>query len=187
MAFYFSIFPKIKWKDDAGNSITITDISRRYRFLETLLPNKYIFYEYVIREGERADVIAEKYYGDETLDYLIWLMNLIVDPFFDWPMDYDEFVAFIDKKYGSAANAQSTTAKYYRIVQAKEILYDDTMIAERKVEVDATEYATIPANERSSISVYNYEIEQNDLRRHIKLIDKGYMAQIVSELEALAV
>jgi hypothetical protein len=50
---YFSNFPKANYEILGNQSIVITDISRRFKFVEKVLKNKYILYNYVIREGER--------------------------------------------------------------------------------------------------------------------------------------
>src|SRR5690606_25669681 len=121
-----------------------------------------------------ADTIAYKYYNDVTLDWVIFLINQIFDPFFQWPLSYQEFNEFIVKKYGSIENAMNTTFKYYKIVQEKTVTYDGFSVPERLVEVDYDQFITLVAEERKSISCYRHEVDLNDQKRSIKILDKSY-------------
>lgn len=179
---YFSIFPTIIYKDGLGQRIRAINITKRYRFVEKVLRNKYILYNYTIKDGERADMIAEKYYGAADEDFLIWLMNIVIDPFFEWPMSSREFGEFIKKKYGSIPVAHQTTAKWFKIIQPKAMTFDGISIPEKVVEVDEEMYNTIVDLDRKKISVFEMESDLNEERRIIKLIDKAYIPQIREEL-----
>jgi len=72
-----------------------------------------LYYAYDIGEGERPDNIADRYYNDEYMGWILHLTNKIVDPYYDWYIDQTTFKDFIVKKYGSYVNAV-TKVKYYR-------------------------------------------------------------------------
>ena len=56
------------------------------------------YYPYSIPEGERADHTARKVYGDVKYTWLIFLINQIHDPIFDWPLGIREFNEYIKRK-----------------------------------------------------------------------------------------
>lgn len=88
-------FPTISYKGQSVNNILIKIVIDR-------ITKKYstVYYPYVIREGERPDIIAADYYGDARYAWLVYLSNNIVDPYYEWPMTTTEFASFINKKYG---------------------------------------------------------------------------------------
>ena len=46
-------------------------------------------------------MIADQYYGDSSLDWIVYLTNNITDPQWEWPLPQEVFDDFIRSKYGS--------------------------------------------------------------------------------------
>ncbi len=109
MSGFFSYFPSLLY----GNT-AVTNIIAKIKFDQSVTTNYATFYPYTIEEGERADTIAENYYGESTYDWVIYLSNGIVDPLHEWPKSSDVFDQYIKTKYGSIANAQNQVA-FYRV------------------------------------------------------------------------
>lgn len=105
---YFEKFRTIQY----ANTV-VRDITQRAVILNSVYNNPLLYYPYDIREGERPDAIAGRYYKDEYLAWTLYFSNKIVDPYHDWYLDERTFDEFIVKKYGSFANA-TTKIKYYR-------------------------------------------------------------------------
>ncbi len=75
-----------------------------------ILGNPTAIYDYVIKDGERPDTIANAYYGDSNFVWLIFLANDVVDPYYDWPLTQQQFKDFIIEKYGSIEAAKLTVS-----------------------------------------------------------------------------
>jgi hypothetical protein len=105
---YFEKFEQIQYANTAVRNIT-----QRTVFLNTVYNNPALYYPYDIRDGERPDMIADRYYGDQYMSWILYLSNKVVDPYHDWYVDQTTFEEFIVKKYGSLANAM-TKIKHYR-------------------------------------------------------------------------
>jgi hypothetical protein len=105
---YFEKFEQIRYANT-----TVRNLTQRTAFLSTVYNNPVFYYPYDIREGERPDMIADRYYSDQYMSWLLYMSNNIIDPYHDWYVDQTTFEAFIVKKYGSLANAL-TKIKYYR-------------------------------------------------------------------------
>lgn len=116
---YFSYFPTIRYNDQI-----VTNVMAKVRFDQALAKSLARFYPYTIKEGERADQIANWYYGDPYYDWVIYLSNSTVDPYFEWPLTQSQFRDFVIGKFGSEANAQLQTAFYRNNYYA-----DDTILA----------------------------------------------------------
>lgn len=170
---YFSKFPVLQY-DIAGTNVefkTVINLLKRVRLREKVKNNLFIYYDYDVMDGERPDIVAEKYYGSSQYHWLVLFSNSIVDPLFEWPLEYNDFIALVEKKYGSVPEAHRVV-HHYELSPSGLIIDEDT-------------YNATPAGDRRSVSNYEYEEELNDTRRSIKLIDKTYLGAIDAELEAL--
>lgn len=231
MSRYFRYFPTVQYdliKD--GNEITLTNIMRRFVVDSKLKEQIDIFYDYTIQAGDRPDVIAEKYYGDANLAWLVLHFNDITDPFFGWGLNDVDLENYIRGKYGSIPAAQAEVHEYRQVLNEARTFYDGTVIPKRYVVVDdafllwdtwniSTTYNkgdtvkyTDPEtnvtrgyialqdnmtgeNPKSNptkwqlagdpVSKYDYEVEQNDKKRQIKILDKRYVDQVIAEVKTI--
>lgn len=101
---YFQNFPTIAY----GNNL-VTNITARVVLSKLVEKNASAIRPYVVREGERPDMIAGDYYDDPRYAWVIYLSNQTFDPYFDWPLTADQFDDLIIKKYGSLENALTRT------------------------------------------------------------------------------
>jgi len=105
---YFEKFQTINYANT-----TVQNITQRAAFLTGVYNNPLFYYPYDIAQGERPDMIADRYYSDQFMSWMIYLSNQVIDPYYDWYLDPTTFNEYIVKKYGSLANAM-TKVKYYR-------------------------------------------------------------------------
>lgn len=139
MSEYFSYFPITKHDlTNVGQTIDATNVLRRFIVRASVQERSDVFYEYNLQSGDRPDVVAEKYYGDPDLAWLVLLFNEITDPMFDYPLFDRDFETYIKQKYGSIPRAQAEIHEYRRILQEKEVKFDGTVIPERYVVIDGT-------------------------------------------------
>lgn len=182
---YFQNFPNTDYTMLGGQVVNIMDISKRFKFVEDVLKNRYILFNYVIKEGERPDIVAEKYYENSQLDWLLMMVNKVIDPYFDWPMSNRELETFIKKKYGSLEYAKTTDKKYFKVIQTKSRTYEGFYVPEQVLEVDLTAYTNLGEYERKKMTIYQYEIEKNNAKKSIKLLDKIHIPQVLREVETI--
>ena len=186
MAFYFRPFPKIDYDiKKNGIPLLLTDVTKRYKIRDILQQKTAIYYNYTIRDGDRPDLIAFKYYGDETLDWLIMLVNNIIDPYYDWPLNYQNFNNYMKSLYGSVSAAQSTVYEYRQILSEQTTLIDGTVVPKRTIVVDLNTYTNLATSVREEIDAYEFYEEQNNNKREIKLLDKRFVPDIKLEVEAI--
>jgi len=94
--YYFAKFPTIQY----ANS-TCVDLTKRTVINSNLRNSPIVFDEYDIKNFSRADIISENYYEDPTMEWMIWMTNGIIDPYYGWSLTNEEFDAHLIKKYGS--------------------------------------------------------------------------------------
>jgi hypothetical protein len=183
MSTYFQYFPTTEHDlKNNGKPVSVTNILRRFKVVNSAVKAG-VFYEYDIQAGERPDTIAEKYYGSSAHAWVILHFNDIEDPIFDWPLFNNDFDEYLTGKYGSCSCAQKQIHEYRRILAPKKIKVDGTIIDERYVVVDKETYDTLDEINKVAITKYDWELEQNEKKRRINILDKKYLDQIISEAE----
>jgi len=186
MAFFFENFPQVEYDVKKNNKLEIlTNVTVRFKIQEILQNRTSILYDYNVKDGERPDVIAYKYYDDPTLDWIILLTNNIVDPFFEWPLDSQSFNRFIIRKYGSIGTAKSTVHEYKQIVREQSTRFDGTFIPKKHLVVDLDTYNTLSTDERILVTKYDYEVDLNEQKAQIKILDEKFLSSIVTQAETI--
>ena len=185
MSEFFQHYPQINYDISGARPIkTKTTINIMVKAkIKNMLTNSIVnYFPYSIPESERPDITAFKVYGNVKYTWLIFLINDIQDPIFDWPLNSREFGNFIKDKYGTLNDAQTTVHHYEQIVRARvEATGTTEAIPEKTIEVDETSYDALDAADRKIIYCYDWEVDRNEAKRDIKLIDRKYVADILSE------
>ena len=168
---YFTSFPKIPY-DSVGNGEYkfVTNLLKRVALRSKVRTNTLLFDTYDVRNGETPESIAHKLYGNAEYHWIIMLLNDITDRYHDWPMTEAQFLQFIKDKY---SNVDGT--HHYEIPQTS----GDTSI---KIDIgtDNTNYPSA-----TLITNYEYEQEQQDAKRKIRLLDPSYIGDFVEEFKSL--
>jgi len=107
--FYFSRMPKIEYGDD---QLQCVDITKNIALNPNISGRPVLFYPHEIKHNMRPDVLSYAYYNDSYLEWLIFLANGILDPYYDWYLSDDEFNEFLKKKYGSIEESQQKVRHY---------------------------------------------------------------------------
>ena len=185
MSEYFSNLPLLTYDLDRKKPSTqylAIDIFRRNVIREKVLTNIITYYPYQVQEGERPDTLAELYYGSVDFMWLILYANDIFDVYYDWPFFGKQLENFIKQKYGSLLSASTTVHHYEQILRVEvSSTADVNRILEKTVHVDKITYDSLPATERKSISNLDFEINENESKRNIILIEDVYAQQILEE------
>ena len=83
---------KVKYKE-------VKNIFRRVILPEKMAKYATLFNEYYIPDGMRPDMVAQKFYGDPELDWIILLSNNITDIYTQWPKRENALNSFVANKY----------------------------------------------------------------------------------------
>ena len=186
MSEFFSHYPKISYNVTGELGPTklklAIDIMNRVKIKDVVLDEIVQYQPYSIPEGERPDITAHKAYGDVKYTWLIFAMNDMHDPIRDWPLGTREFTTYIVSKYGSISNAAQSIHHYERILRQRvESTSSREAIPAYKIECDLTTYNTLGVDERNIVYNYTWEVDHNESKPDIKLIDRKNVSQILSE------
>ena len=188
---FFANYPRIAY-DISGNNSTVPDytvavnLMIRSKLKDTVEDDVTVYYPYIVPEGMRPDVLAYKYYGDTIYTWTIFLVNNILDPYWEWPLSYKDFREYVADKYGTIEKAQSQVHHYEYIARAR---VEQTKLAdavpEYRLEIDYQTYTETDVTEREIIYSYGYEQDLNEAKREIQLIDAEYIQSVQEEARGL--
>ena len=203
---YFNTLPKVLTPDQNGNYILMTNILTRAKLIDELQDNPMLFYKYNIQDGDTPEIVAEKYYDDPYKYWIVLYSNQIMDPIWSWPLNYEQFLTYINNKYATEAvdagktpyEYTNTTVYAYQEVITTTDSYSETS-TEKIIPLDVGTYNsfmetnntyTLPSGltcsvraTKRSVTLYDYEYDLNESRREIKLMDRNYVNQMEEQFK----
>lgn len=203
---YFTNFPLVVYDFERANllnqrnSKVVSNILVRAKLVDGIFDSPFVYYKYDVVDGDTPESLAFKYYGSSTKHWAILIANNITDPFYDWPLKYENFVSFVESKYGSIATAKTTTHHYEKIITKTDSV--TSTITVNKYELDYNTYANLASSTtetinlkdgntvtvvttKNAISYYDYEDQVNESKRSIKILDNSFLASMENQLDAL--
>ena len=162
---YFKDFPVILY-----DSKEVTNLLRRVAIRSKVKTNVMFFDTYDVKEGETPEMIADKLYDDPQLHWVVMIVNNITDRYHEWPMSGNQFLDYVNEKY---SNPEGT--HHYEIEQSS----GDTTV-KINIGTDNTDHPTA-----TMITNYEYEEEEQNRRRKIRLLDPKFIQDFTAEFSDL--
>ena len=194
---YFDTLPKVIYTENGVSSI-YTNLMARVSVISQILKDPLLYYTYDIQEGDTPEIIAHKYYGDSYRYWIVLFANELLDPQWDWPMTSKVFEQYLVKKYPST-NVYSEIEYYEKIITQYDVNTQTTTV--NKVRIDEDVYNNLPitqtatytlptgpvtiTTERNAVSIYDYELNQNESKRNIKILNSIYINQFEEQFKQL--
>jgi hypothetical protein len=195
---YFDTLPKIINIDSTGNSKVMTNLLARASVIPEILKDPLLYYTYDIQEGDTPEIIAHKYYGDSYRYWIVLFANELLDPQWDWPMTSMVFEQYLADKYPST-NIYSEIEYYEKVITQYDVNTQTTTVNRVRIDEDVynglpvtqTATYTLPTGpvtittERNAVSIYDYELNQNEAKRNIKILNSNYVGEMENQLKKL--
>ena len=175
---YFASFPKIYYDSKGqGNPKVVTNLLRRVAIRTKVKSNAMLYDTYDVKNGDTPESIADKLYGDSNLHWVILMVNNITDRFHQWPLMEQQFNTFVNEKYSNPdgvhhyelAQSSGNTSPNIEVYNNSALYSGDTDFYSDSSPVTNREYE---------------ENEQNE-KRKIRLLDPRYIEQFVDEYRRL--
>jgi len=123
---YFSRFPLTLYTNDNKKTVhVIRDVTRRVIISNDSLTNLTNFEDVDVDDGSPPWVVADIYYNDPELYWVILMTNEILDSRFEWPMNYRELVRYVDSKYHDRDGHHHYENEDGEEVNGRMIIYSD--------------------------------------------------------------
>ena len=173
---YFSKFPTMIYDmKNNGNYKLLPDILRRVKQKNAIKSGQFVFDNYDVRDGEKPEDIAYKWFGDAELHWVILMTNNVKNRYYDWPMNSVQFQAFLEDKYDNPDGIH-----HYELTQdSGRTSGQGPNDYSYKVEV------TSDTTNASSISNREYEEREQDRKRSIRLLNQTYLNDFIEEFDKL--
>ena len=170
---YFGSFPVIPYDSKGDLKFKdVTNLLRRVGIRTKLKSNALLYDTYNVKEGETPEMIAHKLYGDSELHWIILLINEVTDRYHQWPMSGMQFLDYLNDKYDNPDGIH-----HYETTQTS----GDTKIKIEVVnDVDENAYTGL-----TPITNREYEQNEQDKKRKVRLVDPNFIGQFVDEFEKL--
>ena len=207
MAKYFNKFPKTYYtlQSTPYGLDVVTNIISRFSLEQSFKDNTSIYEKYNVQESDTPEIIASKLYDSPERHWIVLAMNDIVDAQYDWPLDYRTLIRVIESKYTANASAgqtglnwaQQNTHSYYSIEKRTTVKNGEYL--ESKIQVDANTYANVSVTtsnitlddgnqitvdiSKETKSYFDYELEENENKRQIKLLKPEFAYALEQELK----
>ena len=173
---YFNKFPLITY-DIKGNKVRklLPDILRRVKLRASIKSGGMLFDKYDVKEGEKPEDVAFKWFGDPELHWVILMTNNVTDRYYDWPMNQAQFAEYLNDKYSNpdAIHHYEVTKDSGRTTSQGPSDYS------HKVEVNSD------TDNAVSVSFREYEEREQDKKRQIQLLNKSLLGDFVAEFDRL--
>jgi len=210
MAKYFRYFQKTPYyqQSDAKSVDVVTNIMTRFSLEEEFKNNTSVYNKYTVKDGETPENLAKRFYGEQERHWIILMMNNIVDPFYDWPLEQRTFNTYVTNKYATSEYADTANTSLSGLAWSRQNIhsyfksvsttYDQNTRTQIYV-IDSETYANTttgsinipPLQDGSQItkvvtkgtkSYYDYEQEENEKKREIKVLKPEFATTLFEEL-----
>lgn len=193
MPHYFRRIPNITTSSRLNNrssNLDTTEVKnffRRFKLREDIAADFSAFEQYNIKGDERPDQVAELFYDDPTLDWVVLTVNNVINQNHSWPMTNDEFYSYMYDKYDTNID----DIKHYETYEVVDSPDTNRVILEGGLIVDenfsfkfynpTTQSYSYLSNEFVSRPITNLEYENrlNDERRSIVILRRAYLDRAV--------
>lgn len=100
MSNYFRFFPKTPYLIDKNSELKlVTNVIARIKFIDIIKEIASSYFTYDIANDDTPEGLSYKFYGTSSKHWIILLLNDIIDPQFDWYMNYETFNKYVENKY----------------------------------------------------------------------------------------
>jgi len=176
-------------RNSSYDYVRVKNLFRRAKIRDDFFQNAVTFTKYKIIGEERPEQVAEKTYGSSEYDWLVLISNNILNVRTEWPLSDSEFTDYIERKYTetelSSPHHYETTlvidSRRKMIVPAGKIVDSNFSVTY----YDDSTTQTLTKNPVKMVSVYEYEIQQNDKKRNIYLLRPRYLQTAIDDMNTI--
>ena len=158
-----------------GNYKLLPDILRRVKQRNAIKSGQFIFDTYDVKNGEKPEDIAYKWFGDAQLHWVILMTNDVTDRYYQWPMNDAQFEEFIADKYSNP-----DAVHHYEVTK-------DSGRTTGQGPNDYSHLVEVNSDTDNAISISNREYEERiqDKNRSIRLLNQRFLSDFLEEFDKL--
>ena len=189
---FFNIVPDIEYDEkpisypfSESDFVVAKNFFRRYKINDDVFQYAVFFKKYTIKDGERPETLAEKFYGNQFYDWVILLTNNMVNAQYDWPRTNYEIYRIVEEEFDdpyseiSHYKIKETIGHYQAGLHVDKTFYDST----HKLNIGGSVQIKNGNEIASPITVAEYYQEENEKKREIYLLKSRYLESFVKDFK----
>ena len=190
---YFRQLPNLNYpslKNDRTSAYdyqVVKNIFKRAVIRNDVFDEVTAFTKYSVVGDERADQVADNFYNDSTLDWVVLTTNNIVHVRDEWPMGNQDFLTYLNGKY---TEAQLSNIHHYETKVIRDS--NGKLIQPSGLTVPADHSISFVDNgvlrEESSLTSFTFlehETNVNDNKRNINVLRSEYLNFFLESFEEI--
>ena len=185
----FNYVSRLDEKVSSSDYIEVKNIFKRAKVREDFFQNFTAFTRYTIKGDERPDNVAQKFYKDADLDWVILYINNIINVREEWPLTNVSFKNHLIDKYGSISAYSSI--HHYETEEVRD--QADNVIVPAGLQVDEDFTVTyrdvamgkevIASGITDGITNEQFETNLQNERRHIYILRPAFLGIVLDDIE----
>jgi len=189
---YFRELPNVDYQSFLSDSLSsqsylrVKNLFRRNKLRDDLSGVFTLFNKYEIPEGSRPDLVAEEFYGDAELDWVVLMTAGILNVRDEWPLSNYHLYKYAENLYGIDG---LNDVRYYETKEVKDANGRLILPKEKVVDSDFTipnpdDYTTT-LNPVRPVTNWEYEVRKNDEKSSIYLLRREYLQQFLNDMRQI--
>jgi len=188
---YFRELPDVDYQSFLSDSLSsqsylrVKNLFRRNKLRDDLSGVFTLFNKYEIPEGSRPELVAEEFYGDAELDWVVLMTAGILNVRDEWPLSNYHLYKYAEEKHGTALNdVHHYETKEVKDANGRLILPKEKVVDSNFTIPDPADYSAT-LNPVRSVTNWEYEVRKNDEKSSIYLLRREYLQQFLNDMRQI--
>ena len=175
-----------------GDFSVVKNFFKRAKLRTDVFQALTFFTKFNVNGDDRPDNVADNFYDDPTLDWIVLLSNNIVNIQSEWPLSQADFFTYLSEKYPDE-NVLYSGIHHYEANEVK--TSTDVIIIPSGIRVGVGQSVSFfdeglnqqvtKTNVASPVTNYMHEQKLNDKKREIFLLKPTYVNLLIDDLEEI--
>ena len=190
---YFRELPNVDYQSFLSDSLSsqsylrVKNLFRRNKLRDDLSGVFTLFNKYEIPEGSRPELVAEEFYGDAELDWVVLMTAGILNVRDEWPLSNYHLYKYAEEKHGTALNdVHHYETKEVKDANGRLILPKEKVVDSNFTIPDPADYSAT-LNPVRSVTNWEYEVRKNDEKSSIYLLRREYLQQFLNDMRQIMI
>ena len=186
---YFRELPEVDYQsflsdsNSSQNYLRVKNLFRRNKLRDDLQNVFTIFDKYEIVDGARPDTVAEEFYGDSELDWVVLMTANITRVRDQWPLSNRDLYKYAEKKYGTNGLLDP---HHYETTEVKDtqgrLILPAGKVVDEDFSIPNPSNKNLSLNPVVNVSNYEYEVRRNNKKSSIYILKPGYLQQFLNDM-----
>lgn len=173
-------------RNSSYDYVRVKNLFRRAKIRDDFFQNAASFTKYKIIGEERPEQIAQKLYGSSTYDWVVLISNNIINVRTEWPLSDSEFSDYLERKYTQTELLEPHHYETTAVIDSRgKLIIPAGKIVDSNFSITYYDGLSVTKNPVKMVSVYEYEIQQNDKKRNIYVLRNRYLQTAIDDMKRI--